>query len=51
MRGKDWGKKPHDLSELREGGYDAFLIYSLMDEVRCDASPEMGTTLTLVKRR
>ena len=40
-----------DLNELREGGYAAFLIHSLMDEVRCDASPETGTTLTLVKRR
>ena len=40
-----------DLSELREGGYDAFLIHSLMDKVCYDASPEKGTTLTLIKWR
>jgi serine/threonine-protein kinase RsbW len=55
---RDFGHPPDvsryhtpDLSELREGNYDAFLIHSLMDEVRYDASPETGATLTLVKYR
>ncbi len=55
---RDFGHPPDtsryhtpDLSDLREGGYDAFLIHSLTDEVRYDASPEEGTTLTLVKQR
>jgi serine/threonine-protein kinase RsbW len=37
--------------ELPEGGYGVFLIHKTMDEVHYDTSSEVGTTLTMVKRR
>ena len=40
-----------DLGDPQEGGYGVFLMHALMDQVHYDTSSEMGTTLTLVKRR
>jgi serine/threonine-protein kinase RsbW len=38
------------LDEARIAGLGVFLIRSLMDEVRYDISPQMGTDLLMVKR-
>lgn len=52
-RGQFDGNYPApDLNgEPPESGYGIFLMRQVMDEVRYDTSSEVGTTLTLVKRR
>ncbi len=39
-----------DFDEARIAGLGVFLIRTLMDEVRYDVSPQMGTDLLMVKR-
>jgi sigma-B regulation protein RsbU (phosphoserine phosphatase) len=58
IRIRDYGKKPdpakikpRDLDDIRPGGLGTRFIREVMDEVDYDVSPEIGTLLTMKKRR
>ena len=55
---KDFGKKvevdnikSRELNDYRDGGLGVFLIQNLVDEVKYDTSPKVGTELRFIKRK